>query len=222
MPPSTGPNTQNRNSTFKRGPRPQSSRPPAPREEFYRHFDAANVDLKGFSERFYRELCSGDLHRVLDTLVYLRAKTGVWLEITTLLIPGENDSDAELDAMTRWLAANLGVDVPLHFSAFHPDFRLLDHAPTPLATLRRARAIALGNGLRHVYVGNLRDDEGESTFCTGCGEKLIGRQGYEVTAWALTETGNCKSCGAKCVGRFDGTPGTWGNRRLPIAIRESE
>jgi pyruvate formate lyase activating enzyme len=195
---------------------------PAPREEFYRHFDAANVDLKGFSERFYRELCSGDLHRVLDTLVYLRAKTGVWLEITTLLIPGENDSDAELDAMTRWLAANLGVDVPLHFSAFHPDFRLLDHAPTPLATLRRARAIALGNGLRHVYVGNLRDDEGESTFCTGCGEKLIGRQGYEVTAWALTETGNCKSCGAKCVGRFDGTPGTWGNRRLPIAIRESE
>jgi pyruvate formate lyase activating enzyme len=139
-----------------------------------------------------------------------------------LLIPGENDSDAELDDMTRWLAANLGADVPLHFSAFHPDFRLLDHPPTPLATLRRARTIALGNGLRHVYVGNLRDDEGESTFCTAAAPKLIGRQGYEVTAWALTETGNCKSCGAKCVGRFDGTPGTWGNRRLPIAIRESE
>jgi pyruvate formate lyase activating enzyme len=195
---------------------------PAPREEFYRHFDAANVDLKGFSERFYRELCGGDLHRVLDTLVYLRAKTGVWLEITTLLIPGENDSDQELDAMTRWLAANLGTNVPLHFSAFHPDFRLLDHAPTPLATLQRARTIALGNGLRHVYIGNLRDDEGECTFCAGCGEKLIGRQGYQVTLWALTETGNCKLCGASCVGRFAGMPGTWGNRRLPVEIHASE
>jgi pyruvate formate lyase activating enzyme len=195
---------------------------PAPREEFYRHFDAANVDLKGFSERFYRELSKGDLHRVLDTLVYLRTKTEVWLEITTLLIPGENDSDVELDAMTRWLAAQVGTDVPLHFSAFHPDFRMLDHPPTPLATLRRARTIALGNGLRHVYIGNLRDDEGESTFCTGCGERLIGRKGYEVTLWALTETGNCKACGTRCVGRFDGGPGAWGNRRLPIAIHASE
>ena len=194
----------------------------APREEFYRHFDAANVDLKAFSQRFYGELCGGDLHSVLDTLVYLRAKTGVWLEITTLLIPGENDSDAELDDMTRWLAANLGVDVPLHFSAFHPDFHLLDHPPTPLATLKRARTIAIGNGLRHVYVGNLRDDEGATTYCTGCGAKLIERLGYQVTAWALTEEGTCKSCGTACAGRFAEKPGAWGNRRQPVAIAASE
>ena len=192
----------------------------APREEFYRHFDAANVDLKAFTQRFYRDLCGGNLSSVLDTLVYLRAKTGVWLEITTLLIPGENDSEQELDKMTRWLVANLGAEVPLHFSAFHPDFRLLDHAATPLAILRRARAIALANGLSHVYIGNVRDDEGASTYCAGCGGRLIGRAGYEVTAWALTESGACKSCGAQCAGRFDGRPGTWGNRRLPVEIEE--
>ena len=191
---------------------------PLPRAEFYRRFDAANVDLKAFTQRFYRDLCGGDLHAVLDTLVYLRAQTGVWLEITTLLIPGENDSDAELDEMTRWLTANLGAEVPLHFSAFHPDFRLRDRPPTPLATLRRARTIALGNGLRHVYIGNVHDDEGSSTFCASCGQRLIGRAGYEITAWQMAETGTCKSCGATCVGRFDGPPGTWGNRRLPITI----
>jgi len=193
---------------------------PLPRVEFYRHFDAANVDLKAFSQRFYRDLCGGDLHSVLDTLVYLRAQTGVWLEITTLLIPGENDSDAELDDMTRWLAAHVGTDVPLHFSAFHPDFRMLDHSSTPLATLRRARAIARGNGLRHVYIGNVRDDEGSSTFCASCGQRLIGREGYQVTTWALADNGACKACGATCAGRFDSTPGTWGNRRLPVAIAE--
>ena len=193
---------------------------PAPREEFYRHFDAANVDLKAFSRHFYREQCGGDLHSVLDTLSYLRAKTGVWLEITTLLIPGENDSNAELDEMTRWLVGHLGADVPLHFSAFHPDFRLLDHPPTPLATLRRARAIALGNGMRYVYVGNVRDDEGASTFCSACGERLIGRDGYQVTAWSLTEEGACKACGTACAGRFEGKPGAWGNRRVPIEIGE--
>jgi pyruvate formate lyase activating enzyme len=191
---------------------------PLPRQEFYRHFDAANVDMKAFSQRFYRELSGGDLHRVLDTLVYLRSKTEVWLEITTLLIPGENDSDAELDAMTRWLVANLGPDVPLHFSAFHPDFRLLDHPPTPLATLQRARTIALGNGLHHVYVGNLHDDAGATTFCAGCGTRLIGRQGYAITTWALTGEGACPSCATACVGRFESTPGTWGNRRMPIEI----
>jgi pyruvate formate lyase activating enzyme len=170
---------------------------PLPRAEFYRHVDAANVDLKAFSQRFYRDLCGGDLHSVLDTLIYLRAQTGVWLEITTLLIPGENDSDAELDEMTRWLASNLGADVPLH-----------------------ARAIALGNGLRHVYVGNVRDEEGASTFCASCGQRLISRAGYDITSWALTEDGACKACGATCVGRFGGPPGTWGNRRLPVVIAE--
>jgi pyruvate formate lyase activating enzyme len=191
---------------------------PAPREELYRHIDAANVDLKAFSQRFYRELSGGDLGRVLDTLVYLHEKTKVWLEITTLLIPGENDSDAELDEMTRWLAANLGADVPLHFSAFHPDFRMCDRSPTPLSTLQRARAIARGNGLHHVYIGNLRDDDGAATYCAGCGAKLIGRIGYEITSWALSESGACKVCGVVCAGVFDGPPGAWGNRRLPVQI----
>jgi pyruvate formate lyase activating enzyme len=193
---------------------------PASRRDFYRHFDAANVDLKAFSNRFYRELCGGELSAVLDTLSYLAGMTKVWLEITTLLIPGENDSDKELDEMTRWLAANVGREVPLHFSAFHPDFRLLERSVTPLSTLRRARAIALGNGLRHVYTGNVRDDEGATTACASCGGKLIGRDGYEITSWALGDDGACKACGGRCAGHFEGKPGTWGNRRLPVEIGE--
>jgi pyruvate formate lyase activating enzyme len=193
---------------------------PAPRAAFYPHFDAANVDLKAFSERFYRELCGGSLATVLDTLVYVRSHTKVWLEITTLLIPGENDSDAELDQMTRWVRANLGADVPLHFSAFHPDFRLLDRDPTSLSTLQRARGIALGNGLRHIYVGNVRDDDGAATFCAGCGARLIARLGYDLTAWSLTDHGTCNVCGRPCVGVFEARPGTWGNRRQPVAITE--
>ncbi len=194
---------------------------PAARAELYRHFDAANVDLKAFSTRFYRDLCGGELGPVLDTLVYLRAQTKVWLEITTLLIPGENDGEQEIDEMTRWLAANLGIDVPVHFSAFHPDFHLLDHRPTSLATLRRARAIAFGNGLRYVYTGNVRDEEGAATFCARCGSKLIGRDGYHVTAWALTEAGTCRACGGTCAGHFAGLPGDWGNRRQCIDIGET-
>jgi pyruvate formate lyase activating enzyme len=190
----------------------------AAREAFYRHFDAANVDLKAFSERFYREMCGGDLRTVLDTLVFLREKTDVWFEVTTLLIPGENDSDGEIDQMTRWLRSNLGTAVPLHFTAFHPDFRLLDRAPTPLGTLQRARAIARGNGLEHVYLGNVRDDDGAATRCAGCGATLIERVGYDLTAWALTDRGTCAACGRACAGVFDGKPGAWGNRRLPITI----
>jgi len=192
---------------------------PASREVFYSHFDAANVDLKAFSERFYRELCGGSLAPVLDTLVYLRSKTKVWLELTTLLIPGENDSDGELDQMTRWLRENLGADVPLHFSAFHPDFRLQGRQPTPLATLQRARTIALGNGLVHVYLGNVRDDDGSATHCAGCGARLIARVGYDITSFTLGDRGTCDTCGRPCVGVFEAKPGTWGSRRLPIRIR---
>ena len=191
---------------------------PAPREAFYRHIDAANVDLKAFSQRFYREMSGGDLNRVLDTLVYLRSSTEVWLEITTLLIPGENDSEREIDEMTRWIFANLGTDVPLHFSAFHPDFRLQGHPATPLSTLQRARGIALGNGLAHVYIGNAHDDDGSATFCAGCGSRLVARIGYQISDWAMTDAGTCPSCGKACAGVFDGKPGRWGNRRLPIAI----
>jgi len=148
---------------------------PEPRAEFYRHMDAANVDLKGFTQEFYHDVCAGHLQPVLDTLVYLKQQTSVWLEVTTLLIPGLNDSEAELEAMTSWFAENLGPDVPLHFTAFHPDFRMTDRPPTLPATLRRARQIARLNGLRQVYVGNVHDPEGDSTYCHGCGELLIGR-----------------------------------------------
>lgn len=188
----------------------------AARHDFFRHFDAANIDLKGFSERFYRDLCSADLHTVLDTLIHVRSHTSTWLEITTLLIPGENDSEVELDGMTRWLAANLGAEVPLHFSAFHPDFRLLDRPATPHATLRRAREIARSNGLKHVYIGNITDREGSTTFCS-CGHSLISRRGYEVVAFALVEPGVCPACGRRCAGHFAGAPGTWGNRRRPLS-----
>ncbi len=197
---------------------------PAPRADFYRHMDAANVDLKGFTERFYRKICGGELAPVLDTLRYLVHETAVWLEITTLLIPGENDSDAELDALSRWVAAELGPGVPLHFTAFHPDYRMLETPPTPPATLRRARRIALANGLRYVYTGNVRDEEGGSTWCHACGQRLVGRDGYVLTGWHLGPTpaggAACDRCGTPCPGRFDGPPGRWGARRMPVRLSE--
>jgi pyruvate formate lyase activating enzyme len=189
---------------------------PEPRAEFYRHMDAANVDLKGFTEEFYHDVCAGHLQPVLDTLVYLRHETKVWFEVTTLLIPGLNDSDAELEAMTRWFAEQLGRDVPLHFTAYHPDFRMHDRPPTPPATLRRARQIARENGLRYVYVGNVHDPEADSTHCCHCGDLLIGRDWYELTYWSLDAAGQCRRCGARCPGVFEAEPGTWGARRLPL------
>jgi pyruvate formate lyase activating enzyme len=193
---------------------------PAPRERFYRSMDAANVDLKGFTERFYRNVCGGDLATVLDTLVYLKHETDVWFEITTLLIPGENDSDAELDRMTRWVAEKLGPDVPIHFTAFHPDYKMLDKRPTPPATLSRARRIAMANGLRYAYTGNVHDEDGGSTFCHNCGERLIGRDWYVLKEWNLTPEGNCGSCGTPLPGRFAGEPGSWGARRVPVRLRD--
>jgi pyruvate formate lyase activating enzyme len=199
---------------------------PAPRERFYRAMDAANVDLKGFTERFYRNVCGGDLGTVLDTLMYLKHETDVWFEITTLLIPGENDGDEELDRMTRWVAESLGPDVPIHFTAFHPDYKMLAQRPTPPATLSRARRIAMGNGLRYAYTGNVHDEDGGSTFCHNCGERLIGRDWYVLKEWNLTTTGAgtdgaaCASCGTPLPGRFAGEPGSWGARRLPVRLRD--
>jgi pyruvate formate lyase activating enzyme len=192
---------------------------PEPRAEFYRHMDAANVDLKGFTEAFYHDVCAGRLQPVLDTLVYLKHETDVWFEVTTLLIPGLNDSDGELEAMTQWYAEHLGPDVPLHFTAFHPDYRLTDRPHTPPSTLRRARRIALKNGLRYVYVGNVHDEEGDSTYCHGCGERLIGRDWYQLTRWNLTAEGHCPKCGAACPGVFEPQPGEWGPRRLPVRLQ---
>ncbi len=190
----------------------------APRREFFAHMDAVNVDLKAFSEDFYHRLCSSALQPVLDTLRYLKRETDVWVETTTLLIPGENDSDGELDAMTRWVVENLGPDVPMHFSAFHPDWKMMDTPATPFATLRRARLIALDNGVRHAYTGNVHDPEGESTYCHRCGEMLIGRDWYTLSTWNLTADGHCAHCGAVCAGVFDGPPGDWGAKRRPLHL----
>ena len=191
---------------------------PGPRAGLFRRIDAANVDLKAFSDAFYRKLCGARLAEVLETLVWLRHQGGVWLELTTLLIPGENDSDRELEAMSRWVVGELGPDVPWHFSAFHPDWKMRDHPPTPLATLRRARAIARAAGCRHVYTGNVHDPEGDTTFCAGCGAPLIVRDWYKLVRWNLTAAGTCPACGARLAGVFEEAPGDWGRRRLPVRI----
>jgi pyruvate formate lyase activating enzyme len=190
----------------------------AGRRELFAAMDAANVDLKGFSERFYRKLTGGRLAVVLESLEYIARETQVWLEITTLLIPGENDSDAELTALAAWIREHLGPQVPLHFTAFHPDFRLLDHSPTPPATLTRARAIARGEGLAHVYTGNVVDPEGGSSWCAGCGALLIERDGYRLGRWGLDAAGRCRACGERLPGRFEASPGDWGPRRLPLRM----
>ena len=193
-----------------------------PRAEFYRYMDAANVDLKAFTERFYKELCSSSLAPVLETLKYLKHETDVWFEITDLLIPGENDSEAEIEEMTQWIMENLGPDVPLHFSAFHPDWKMMDKENTPKETLSRARRIALKNGIRYAYTGNVHDPEGDTTLCHQCGEALIARDWYEMSAWNLdvggNYPGNCPNCGTVLPGVFDGPPGDWGRKRMPVRI----
>ncbi len=191
---------------------------PAPRAELFAHMDAANVDLKGFSERFYHDVCAGHLAPVLETLEYLVHETDVWLEITTLLIPGLNDSPEEVDAETRWIVERLGPDVPVHFTAFHPDWKMLDRPPTPPSTLSRARQIALANGVRYAYTGNVHDPAGQTTRCHACDAVLIERDGYELGAWGLTPEGRCAACGAPCAGVFEAEPGGWGARRLPVRL----
>jgi pyruvate formate lyase activating enzyme len=186
---------------------------PEPRRVFYQYMDAANVDLKAFTQDFYWKICKGDLQTVLDTLVYLKHETKVWFEITTLLIPGHNDSSEEIENECKWIYKELGPDVPLHFSAFHPDFRMLDVPPTPPSTLTRARKIAIDQGLRYVYVGNVHDETGSSTYCHKCGEKLIGRDWYLLTEWNLDDHGACRKCGEKLPGVFEPKAGTWGPRR---------
>jgi len=191
---------------------------PEPRIEFFRHMDAANIDLKGFTDKFYKDLCTGKLAAVLDTLEYLKHETKVWFEITTLLIPGENDSRAEIEAQSDWLIDHLGQDVPLHFTAFHPDWKMTDRPPTSPASLRMARRIAHDAGLRHVYSGNIHDPQGQSTFCQGCGAVVIGRDWYDITTWHLSADGCCVACGTVCPGVFEGAAGRWGSRRQPITL----
>ena len=191
-----------------------------PRAEFFAHMDAANVDLKAFTDRFYKKLCGGELRPVLETLEYLIHETDVWVELTTLLIPGENDSASEIDEMTRWVVETLGSDVPMHFTAFHPDFKMNDLPSTPPETLSQARRIAIENGVRYAYTGNVVDPTGGSTSCHSCGQLLIERDWYRLGRWNLDDCGHCLHCGTKCAGRFDGPPGTWGPRRLPVRIAD--
>lgn len=191
---------------------------PRPRQEFFKYMDASNIDLKAFSETFYKRICGGDLSAVLDTLLYVRHETSVWLEITTLLIPGHNDSDAEIEQACKWLYKELGPDVPLHFSAFHPDWKMTDIAHTPAVTLKRARHIALQHGLHYVYTGNVHDVEGASTWCPGCGKRVIERDWYQLGEWALDVDGNCSDCGYRIAGHFDARPDNWGAKRQRIEI----
>jgi pyruvate formate lyase activating enzyme len=191
---------------------------PQPRAEFFRHMDAANVDLKGFSEDFYHRLCTASLSAVLDTLKFIRHETDCWLEITTLLIPGENDSEKELRGLAEWVFEQLGPDVPLHFTAFHPDYKMRDKPHTPHTTLTKAYEIARATGLSHVYVGNVRDRLRASTYCADCGERVIGRDGYVITDYGLGGGGTCLQCGARLAGIFDHAPGRWGARRVPVRI----
>ncbi|MDV7340199.1 AmmeMemoRadiSam system radical SAM enzyme [Terasakiella sp. A23] len=189
------------------------------RKEFFAHMDAANVDLKAFTQEFYYKLCSADLDNVLETLVYLKHETDVWFEITDLLIPGENDGPEEIDEMTRWVVKELGGDVPMHFSAFHPDWKMTDRPRTPAETLIRAREIAIKNGVRYAYTGNVHHEEGDTTYCHNCGEVLIKRDWYELSEWKVNEAGECLNCGTKCAGRFDGPAGDWGRKRVPLRFK---
>ncbi len=192
---------------------------PEPRIEFFRHMDAANVDLKGFTEEFYAKVCGGALEPVKETLAWLARETDVWVELTTLLIPDHNDSAAEIEKMAGWIIEAMGPDVPLHFSAFHPDYKLQDKPRTPPATLRRARDIARACGLRHVYVGNVHDPEADATYCHGCGTMLIGRDWYELTAWNLRPDGTCPTCRTRLAGVFEAQPGRWGRKRAGVDMR---
>jgi pyruvate formate lyase activating enzyme len=188
------------------------------REQFFRPIDATNVDLKAFSEDFYRRLCFAELAPVLDTLCWLKQESRAWLEVTTLLIPGHNDSEAEIERMTQWFVEHLGPETPLHFSAFHPDFKLMNLPPTPPETLLRARRQAKAAGLLHVYTGNIRDPDGQSSYCAGCRRRVIARNGYRVDDFRLDERADCQACGAALVGHFDRHPGRFGSRRIPLAI----
>ncbi len=191
---------------------------PEPRRQFYAAMDAANIDLKAFTSAFYRQLCGARLEPVLDTLRYVAHETDVWLEVTTLLIPGHNDSDAEVAELAGWIASELGADVPLHLTAFHPAHRMTDVAPTPPTTLRRARRIALACGLRFVYTGNVRDPDGAATTCPGCGTAVIVRDGYRLVGYHLDERGCCLACGTRLPGIFEGPAGDRGQRRRRVTV----
>lgn len=175
---------------------------PAPRKEFFSEMDAANVDLKSFKEETYQKLCGGPLAQVLETLEYIVHQTRTWLEITTLLIPGINDSDTEIRGLSNWIHEHLGPDIPLHFTAFHPAHQMRNIPPTPLGTLLHARKLAKEAGLRHVYTGNIPDSESSASYCSSCGQLLISRKGYQTEIIGLDGSGRCSRCHMPFPGRF--------------------
>ncbi len=191
-----------------------------PRREFYEHMDAANIDLKAFTQQFYESLAVADLQPVLDTLEYLEYETDVWYEITNLIIPEENDSDDEIREMCDWIVEHLGRETPVHFTAFHPDYRMDDKPRTSPQTLTRARTIAKDAGLQYAYTGNVHDAEGGSTYCHECGERLIERDWYELGDYRLDADGCCEACGAECAGVFEQRPGDWGRQRQSVRLAE--
>lgn len=192
----------------------------AARQEFFQRMDAVNLDLKGFTEGFYHKLCTASLAAVQETAVYLVKERKCWVELTTLLIPGENDSEAEIEALTQWVCEALGPDVPLHFTAFHPDYKMMDKPRTPPETLIRAWKIGRKNGLHHVYTGNIHHEPTGSTYCPGCGTKVIGRDWHQLSDWGLGQGGHCTGCGTAIAGRFEPRPGTWGRQRKPIRLTD--
>lgn len=193
---------------------------PEPRAEFYKHIDAVNIDFKAFTETFYNKICKGDLATVLETIEYVYKETDTWMELTTLLIPDENDSPEEIRKLSEWLISHTGPEVPLHFSAFHPDYRMRDKDRTPATTLRMAREIALEVGMQHVYVGNVHDPEADSTYCPSCDQLVIGRDWYELSEWNLTPEGHCSNCNSKVAGVYDGPPGDWGRKRQRVWLQQ--
>lgn len=191
---------------------------PEPRVEFFKYMDAANVDLKAFTEDFYWKVTGSHLQPILESIEYIHKETNVWMELTTLMIPGYNDSEKEINEMTQWVMEKLGPDVPMHFTAFHPDYKLMDAPGTPLSTLQKAREIAIKNGIHHAYTGNVHDKAGDSTYCHSCGTRLIERDWYELGEWNLDGKGCCTKCGTQCAGVFEMAPGTWGSRRQPVHL----
>lgn len=192
----------------------------AAREDFFSRMDAANIDLKGFTEEFYRKLCTGRLQPVLETIEWLVKETDCWTELTTLLIPGENDSEAELERLCQWVAERCGPDVPIHFTAFHPDYRMKDKSNTPPETLMHAHRIAKAAGLNYPYTGNIHHEATGTTYCPGCAAPVIGRDWYEITRWSLGEGGHCTACGTAVAGVFEDKPGAWGRKRRPIRLAD--
>ena len=188
------------------------------RADFFRNIDAVNVDLKSFDENFYWKICGGHLQPILETLQYLVHETEVWTELTTLLIPGQNDSEAEVESACAWILEHLGADVPVHFTAFHPDFRMRDVPPTPLETVRRARRQAIAAGLHYVYTGNVFDIDGGTTYCPSCGQAVIVRDGYDITTYRLDDDGHCEGCRKAIPGHYRHFDEAYGNRRQSVHL----